>query len=154
MSWKIIAAALGFVLASFAVVAVLAGPDEPSTDPTPEPTTVATEEPTAEEPTALPTEDDEQEPTETVPTPDGESPEDDGVEGDNGQREIVGIPDENPNFVPNDDEECEKGETDTKTTPGGAEVNVPCQAEQHGQSEHAQEGHPVHDHGPNHNSGE
>jgi hypothetical protein len=42
-------------------------------------------------------------------------------------REIVGIPDENPNFEPeNGDGTCNKGETVVKTTPSGKQVNVPC----------------------------
>jgi len=44
-------------------------------------------------------------------------------------REIVGIPDENPNFEPeNGDGTCDKGETVVKTTPSGKQVNVPCHA--------------------------
>lgn len=48
-------------------------------------------------------------------------------------REIVGIPDENPNFEPeNGDGTCEKGETVVKTTPSGKQVNVPCHAVERG----------------------
>ncbi|MDI6857659.1 MAG: hypothetical protein QME71_05020 [Dehalococcoidia bacterium] len=48
-------------------------------------------------------------------------------------RETVGIPDENPNFGPeNGDGTCEKGETVVKTTPSGKQVNVPCHAVERG----------------------
>lgn len=50
----------------------------------------------------------------------GEDPED-------GQRDIKGIPDDNPNFAPVSGE-CDKGETAVKTTPSGTQVNVPCHA--------------------------
>lgn len=42
-------------------------------------------------------------------------------------RETVGIPDDNPNFEPeNGDGTCDKFETVVKETPGGKKVNVPC----------------------------
>ncbi len=66
-------------------------------------------------------------------------------EGD-GSRDITGIPDDNPNFVPDDDGSCERGESRVKTTPGENQVNVPCHAAEN--SEHAQDGHPGHEHGP------
>lgn len=63
-------------------------------------------------------------------TEDGEV--DDGDDEDV-PREIVGIPDENPNFEPeNGDGTCEKGETVVKTTPSGKQVNVPCHAVERG----------------------
>jgi len=50
-------------------------------------------------------------------------------QGESGQRDIVGIPEDNPNHQPADgDGVCEKGETAVKTTPSGEQVNVPCHA--------------------------
>ena len=82
-----------------------------------------------------------------TPTPTA-TPEDDGDEdGDeDGPRDITGIPDDNPNFVPDDDGECERGETREMITPGGHVVVVPCHVvDQH--DEH-QDDHPGNGHGP------
>jgi hypothetical protein len=64
---------------------------------------------------------------ELTPTPGAtETPEPTPTPG-NGQRDVVGIPDDNPSHQPDDgDGLCEKGETVIKTTPGGNLVNVPC----------------------------
>ena len=60
---------------------------------------------------------------------------------DHGGRDVKGIPSDNPNHHPDDgDGLCEKGETAIKTTPGGTQVNVPCQAADHGDNEHETEG--------------
>jgi hypothetical protein len=53
-----------------------------------------------------------------------------------GQREIKGIPDENPNFDLDsgssaEASDCDAGDTDIKTTPAGVRVNVPCHAAAH-----------------------
>ena len=47
---------------------------------------------------------------------------------DDDDADIHGIPDANPSYEPNDDEDCEKGETEINTTPSGTEVSVPCHA--------------------------
>jgi hypothetical protein len=50
-------------------------------------------------------------------------------QGESGQRDIVGIPEDNPNHQPDDgDDVCDKGETDIKITPSENQVNVPCHA--------------------------
>jgi hypothetical protein len=56
--------------------------------------------------------------------------------GRSDQREIKGIPDENPNFDLDrgsaaDADDCERGDTDIKTAPGGVRVNVPCHPAEH-----------------------
>jgi hypothetical protein len=46
---------------------------------------------------------------------------------ESGQRDVVGIPEDNPVHQPDDgDGVCEKGETTVKTTPSGNLVSVPC----------------------------
>jgi outer membrane biosynthesis protein TonB len=95
----------------------------PVDDATPTPVVdepTATPEPAVDEPTPTP------EPTEVVePTPTPEVHDGD----DEGPRDVVGIPDDNPSKQPeNGDGVCEKGETVIKTTPSGKQVNVPCQA--------------------------
>ena len=42
--------------------------------------------------------------------------------------DMRGIPDSNPSHQPNDDDQCDKGDTEVKTTPSGVQVVVPCQA--------------------------
>jgi len=47
----------------------------------------------------------------------------------NSERDVVGIPEDNPHRQQdNSDGHCDKGETAVKTTPSGNEVRVPCQA--------------------------
>jgi len=47
----------------------------------------------------------------------------------NSERDVVGIPEDNPDHQQdNGDGHCDKGETAVKTTPSGNEVRVPCQA--------------------------
>ena len=101
---------------------------------TPVPDGEATATPVVEEPTATP---EEATPTPVVdePTPTPEATEvveptpTATVEGEEGPRDVVGIPDSNPVKSPEDgDGVCEKGETVIKTTPSGKQVNVPCQA--------------------------
>ena len=81
-----------------------------------------TETPVVEEATSTPVpEVDEMTPTPTATVDDGDDEE--------GPRDVVGIPDDNPSKQPEDgDGVCEKGETVIKTTPSGKQVNVPCQA--------------------------
>jgi hypothetical protein len=50
----------------------------------------------------------------------------------NGDCDVRGIPTTNPNFKPEANGTCEKGESAVKTTPSGIMVNVPCQALDHG----------------------
>ena len=52
----------------------------------------------------------------------------------NGDCDVRGIPTDNPNFTPEANGTCEKGESAVKTTPSGIMVNVPCQAIDHGRS--------------------
>ncbi len=139
MNLKIVVSiVVGVVLSSAAVVTLAAtgGSGEPSGLLEETPTATATDPvatPTAAEPSSTPT-------GTVTPTA---TPDDGGGEG---PRDITGIPDDNPNFVPDDDGTCERGESRVKTTPDGNQVNVPCHAAEN--SEHAQEGHPDHDHGP------
>jgi hypothetical protein len=61
------------------------------------------------------------------------------VENGADQRDVVGIPEDNPNHQPDDgDDECEKGETAVKTTPSGKQVNVPCHAVEPGRPSFSQ----------------
>jgi outer membrane biosynthesis protein TonB len=109
--------------------------ETPEATPTPEATATpeVTDTPEATE-TAQPN--DTPEPTETpeaTPTPEAtetpeasETPEvTETPEG--GQRDVVGIPEDNPVHQPDDgDGVCEKGETTVKETPNGNLVSVPC----------------------------
>ena len=63
-----------------------------------------------------------------------EDADDEAEQGESGQRDVVGIPKDNPVHQPAaTPEACEKGETVIKTTPSGKQVNVPCQAvKEHG----------------------
>lgn len=56
-------------------------------------------------------------------------------EAEGTRRAVEGIPTENPQHQPADDDgACDRGETIVKTTPAGVAVNVPCQTvEDHGQ---------------------
>jgi hypothetical protein len=66
----------------------------------------------------------------------GDKPDESGTPKAEGtKRAVEGIPTENPQHHPADDDGvCEKGETVVKTVPSGVAVNVPCQtAEDHGQ---------------------
>jgi hypothetical protein len=55
--------------------------------------------------------------------------EDSATQEGNGERDVVGIPEDNPDHQQdNGDGDCDKGETAVKTTPSGNEVRVPCQA--------------------------
>jgi outer membrane biosynthesis protein TonB len=109
--------------------AQVVGQDEQT--PTVEPTATVEEEETAT-PTPTPEQIDEDtptpEPTEVVePTPTAAA--EDGDDEEEGPRDVVGIPDDNPSKQPeNGDGVCDKGETVIKTTPSGKQVNVPCQA--------------------------
>jgi hypothetical protein len=134
MGQKIIAAIAGVTLVAFAAVGAFASQgggqqtqgeptvtDTATATPTEEgtstPTATSTGEPDATD-TPAPT--DTPDPTVTAtPTPGDEDGEDDDVHG---------IPDSNPSKRPNDDDVCEKGETDIKITPSGNRVNVPCHA--------------------------
>lgn len=60
------------------------------------------------------------------------SAEDHGNGPRNGDCDTRGIPTTNPNFKPEANGTCEKGESAVKTTPSGIMVNVPCQAIDHG----------------------
>ena len=94
-----------------------------------------TETPVAEEATPTPTP--EVEEATPTPTPEVEATSTPTPE-EEGPREVVGIPDDNPSKMPEDgDGVCEKGETVIKTTPSGKQVNVPCQAVK----EHEPKGH-------------
>lgn len=111
---------------------------EPTETPTATATPEASETPElTETPSATPTPEASNTPelTETpsvTPTPEATgtpeataTPEND----DGNQRDIVGIPEDNPSHQPDDgDGLCEKGETIVKTTPSGNEVRVPCNA--------------------------
>lgn len=66
----------------------------------------------------------------------GGKPDDSGTpEAEGTRRAVQGIPTENPQHHPADDDGiCEKGETIVKTVPSGVAVNVPCQtAKDHGE---------------------
>ena len=66
----------------------------------------------------------------------GDKKDDSGTpEAEGTKRAVQGIPTENPQHHPADDDGiCEKGETIVKTVPSGVAVNVPCQAaKDHGQ---------------------
>lgn len=133
-SHKTVVAAVGSVLALGAAMATFAAQDtlpgrsadsiqqvevEPSATPTDE---------AVIDPTATPTPQAEEE---SSPTPESEATPTSTPEADDdaGQRDVVGIPDDNPNHQPDDgDGVCEKGETEVKTTPSGKQVNVPCHA--------------------------
>jgi len=131
-------------------VGVLAAQETTDT-PEPTPTGEATETPEGTptpEATATPGATDTPEPTPTLEATD--TPEPTGTPGvtetpeatvtpavtdtpeasatpEDGRRDIVGIPDDNPSHQPDDgDGVCEKGETTVKTTPNGNLVNVPC----------------------------
>lgn len=55
--------------------------------------------------------------------------EDSATQEGNGERDVVGIPEDNPDHQQdNGDGHCDKGETAVKTTPSGNKVRVPCQA--------------------------
>jgi len=124
MKTRIIGIAAGTVLAGVAAVATFASSDFVSTQEDPTPTAEATETATATttpDATQTPTETATPEPTDTAEpdptaTPDGEDD------------DRHGIPDSNPVFSPDDDDECEKHETREKTTPSGNIVTVPCHA--------------------------
>ena len=101
--------------------------ETPGSEPTETPEATETPGPGASEtPEATPTPEVTGTP-ELTPTPGAtETPEPTPTPG-NGQRDVVGIPDDNPSHQPDDgDGLCEKGETVIKTTPGGNLVNVPC----------------------------
>ena len=60
----------------------------------------------------------------------------DGASEQSSQREIKGIPDDNPNFDLDrgsgaDAADCDRGDTDIKITPSGVRVNVPCHTAEH-----------------------
>jgi len=93
--------------------------EEPTETATAEPTETATAEPT-EEATEEPTEEATEEPTEEPTEEATEEPEED--EGEDGQREVGGIPEDNPVF--GEDGKCAA----IKTTPSGRQVRVPCHA--------------------------
>jgi segregation and condensation protein B len=136
MGHKVIASVAGALLVTFAAVGVFASQDGVETQEDPTATETATETSTAT-PTAEPEATDTPEPTATPEeTDDGD---DDGDDGD----DVHGIPDDNPAKEPNDDDECEKGETDIKTTPSGTRVMVPCHVvddeDEHG-NPHADDG--------------
>ena len=66
----------------------------------------------------------------------GNKPDDAGTpEPEGTKRAVQGIPTDNPQHHPADDDGvCDKGETIVKTVPSGVAVNVPCQAaKEHGQ---------------------
>ena len=137
MNLKIVVSIVVGLVLSSAVVVTLA-----ATGGSGAPSGLQEETPTATDPAATPTAV-EPSSTPTVTVTPTVTPDSGGGES---QRDITGIPDDNPNFVPDDDGTCERGESRVKTTPGGNQVNVPCHAAEN--SEHAQEGHPDHDHGP------
>ncbi|MEX2225605.1 MAG: hypothetical protein WEB52_04045 [Dehalococcoidia bacterium] len=141
---KTIAIVAGVTLVSLAAVGAFAS-QELATVQEETPTVEGTETATAtatetSEATATPTETPEAtetaEPTSTATgTPESTATAtgtpDDGDDGDGegeGQREIGGIPEDHPVFVPDEDGECEKHETRVKTTPSGRQVRVPCHA--------------------------
>ena len=115
--------------------------ETPEATPTPEATETPEvgDTPEATE-TAQPTDTpDTTETPEATPTPAAsetpevtETPEATGTPGatetpEGGQRDVVGIPEDNPSHQPDDgDGVCEKGETTVKTTPSGNLVSVPC----------------------------
>ena len=57
---------------------------------------------------------------------DADDEDEDEADDDHGCRDTQGIPDDNPVFEENDDDECEKHESEVKTTPGGNDVMTPC----------------------------
>jgi hypothetical protein len=70
-------------------------------------------------------------PTQTIDSSDSTATgeEDSATYEGNSERDVVGIPEDNPEHQQdNGDGDCDKGETAVKTTPSGNEVRVPCQA--------------------------
>ena len=131
MRQKIIAGALGVGLLGLAAVGAFASQDFVHTqaDPTNTATATATDEATVTDTATV--EATETETPEAAVTPDAsESPE-------SGERDIKGIPTTNANFHEADgDGVCDHGESVVKTTPAGTQVNVPCEATEHGDSGH------------------
>jgi hypothetical protein len=135
MKQRIIGIGAGLALVSLAAVGVFASQDgapigteedtptvEASATPIDTTTPSDTDTPEATEtPEATDTpEADDTETPEATETPD---------EGDDGEGEHHGIPDDNPVFGPDDgDGVCEKHESAEKTTPSGNVVTVPCHA--------------------------
>jgi hypothetical protein len=132
MPQKLIAIIAGVSLVTLAAVGVFASQDAVTTQEEPTPEATATLEPDAtatELPEATETPTPEATATEAVEATETPDDGDDEGEDEDGQREIGGIPQSNPNFVDeNGDGECEKGEAVVKTTPSGRQVRVPCQA--------------------------
>ena len=155
MPRKIIAIGAGFALLAFAAAGAFASQDsvllqqELTETPTETPAVdVETSTPAGTE-TASPTETATEAPTDTpsaTETPAGatETPVPTDTAGpsetpaatetpDDEDDDIQGIPDGNPRKHHEDgDGECEEGETITKTTPSGNQVEVPCQTDKHG----------------------
>ena len=151
MNWKVVGSiAVGIVAASVVVVGFAAsGGSGPGGAAEETPTVTAEAVPTeTEEAVATVTVEASATATDTGETPTPVVSATATQEADDGQgpRDVTGIPDDNPNFAPDDDGDCEHGETRVKTTPGGHQVNVPCHAAEH--SDDPQEGHSDHSNAP------
>jgi hypothetical protein len=122
---RIVAIIAGGLLVSLAAVGAFASQEGPSVNETATATDTATSTATdTPEATETPEATDTPEATETDEADDADGNHEDGLHG---------IPDDNPSHEPNDDDVCEQGETEIKTTPSGTEVVVPCHAEkEHG----------------------
>jgi hypothetical protein len=143
---KLVAAAIALALTSFAAVGAFASQDggvfkvlsggvlSAGTTPTNTPAVdlpTATDTPSATD-TAAATEPPEatDTPTETDTPEATDTPDATATSGEDSDRGVKGIPTTNPAHHPGDDNgQCDKGDTEVKTTPSGTQVNVPCQAE-------------------------
>jgi hypothetical protein len=147
---KIVAAAIALTLTSFAAVGAFASQDGGmlkmlsggvlSADTTPTDTVAATDTPAVDLPTSTDTAEatdtpeasDTPSPTATLQSEDTSTPTAEAAatsgDDDGDGRGVEGIPSSNPAHHPDDDGECDHGDTDVKTTPSGTQVNVPCQA--------------------------
>lgn len=132
MRQKIIAGALGAALLSLAAIGAFASQDfvQTNTDPTETATAEATN---TQQPEATNTEQPEATETEQPEATETQEPKADAA----GERDIKGIPTENPNFHDADtDGVCDHGEAVVKTTTAGTQVRVPCEAADHGDEGH------------------
>jgi hypothetical protein len=162
----IVAAAIALTLASFAAIGAVASQESGmfrslsggvlSADTTPTDTATATNTPAVDVPTATDTPEATETPSatdtpqatdtpsptstsqaEATATPSPEATATGGDKDDNHDRDVKGVPTSNPAHHPGDDDgNCDKGETEVKTTPSGTQVDVPCQAagDHHGQT--------------------
>ena len=135
MGKKILGSIAAVLLVSLAAVGAFASQDGVQTQGEPTVTDTETATPT-EESTATPTEESTATPTSTAEPDATDTPEATATPGDDDDEDDThGIPDSNPSKQPNDDDVCEKGETEIKTTPSGNRVNVPCHVADKGEHE-------------------